>query len=135
MNKLTGIGLGAVVALAVVGCAKNASDIGAAYISPMQYSSYNCSQLREEATRVSSRAIAVIGAQDSKATRDAVATTVGVIVFWPALFFIRGDGATAAEVARLKGTMEAIESASIRKKCGIEFKRAPKPKVVEQDGY
>ena len=30
----------------------------------------------------------------------------------------------AAELARLKGNMEAIESASVQKRCGIEFRRA-----------
>jgi len=29
--------------------------------------------------------------QDSQASKDAVATTVGVIVFWPTLFLIGGD--------------------------------------------
>lgn len=47
------------------------------------------------------------------------------MLFWPALFFIKGEGASAAEVARLKGEMEAIEHASRMKKCGIEFQKAP----------
>jgi hypothetical protein len=54
----------------------------------------------------------------------AVATGVGVVLFRPALFFIKGDSTTAAEVARLKGEMDPIEQASIQKKCGIEFRRA-----------
>lgn len=107
----------------VSGCASGSGDIGAAYVSPNQYASYSCPQLNEEATRISSRAAAAIGAQDQKATNDAVATGVAIVVFWPALFFIKGDGASAAEVSRLKGEMEAIESASVRKRCGIEFKR------------
>ena len=52
-----------------------------------------------------------------------MATTVGVVLFWPALFFIAGDGPKAAELGRLKGEMDAIESAAIQKKCGIQFKR------------
>lgn len=51
-------------------------------------------------------------------------TTVGVIVFFPTLFFVKGDGASAAEVARLKGEMEAIDTANIKKKCGLQFKPA-----------
>ena len=107
-------------------CASKSDNISAAYVSPIQYSSYNCAQLSAEASRVSARAIQVTGAQDSKATGDAVAMTVGMVVFWPALFFLKGDGTTAAEVARLKGEMEAIEQASVQKKCGIQFKR-PEP--------
>ncbi len=37
-------------------------------------------------------AIAASGAQDSKASNDAVATGVGVVLFWPALFFHQGRG-------------------------------------------
>ena len=113
----------AVVAFSLVGCATSPDNISAAYVSPIQYQSYSCPQLREEATRVSSRAIQVSGVQSSKATTDAVAMTVGVVVFWPALFFLKGDGTTAAEVSRLKGEMDAIEQASIRKKCGIQFQK------------
>lgn len=67
------------------------------------------------------------GAQDSKATGDAVATGVGIVLFWPALFFIKGDSTTAAELARLKGEMEAIEQTSIKKNCGITFKKQEAP--------
>ena len=76
---------------------------------------------------MSSRAAQAAGAQDSQATKDPVATTVGVIVFWPSLFFIGGDKQNAAELARLKGEMEATEQVSIRKECGIQFRQAPPP--------
>lgn len=112
------------IGAALAGCATSPENISAAYVSPLQYESYSCPQLREEATRVSMRATQAIGEQDSKATRDAVVTTVGAVVFWPALFFIKGDGATGAEVARLKGEMQAVEQASIRRNCGISFQRA-----------
>jgi hypothetical protein len=39
--------------------------------------------------------------------KDAVATTVGVIVFWPTLFLIGGDKQNAAQLAQLKGQMDA----------------------------
>jgi len=38
---------------------------------------------------------------------------------------MKGDGATAGELARLKGELEAIERISIQKKCGIEFRKEP----------
>lgn len=120
MKKLVAVAC----AVALGACASKSENIAAAYVSPNQYASYTCKMLEEEATRVSARAIAASGAQDSKATNDAVATGVGVVLFWPALFLIKGEGASAAEVARLKGEMEAIESASIQKRCGIQFKRA-----------
>jgi hypothetical protein len=112
-----------VLSLAAVlsSCASKPSDIEAAYVSPALYESLTCDRLREEATAVSARAIAASGAQQKKADNDAVAVGVGVVIFWPALFFAKGDGATAAEVSRLKGEMKAIESASLKKNCGIRF--------------
>ena len=50
------------------------------------------------------------GQQDSQATKDAVATTVGVLIVW---------------LAQQKGEMDAIEHASIQKNCGIQFRPAP----------
>jgi hypothetical protein len=64
------------------------------------------------------------GEQDRKGNNDAIATGVGAVLFWPALFLIKGDAASAQQVAQLTGDMDAIEQANIRKKCGIEFKRA-----------
>lgn len=110
-------------AISVSGCASNSSEISAAYVSPMIYQSHNCQQLALEAQGVSTRAAQVAGVQDSKRTNDAVATTVAVIVFWPAAFAIKGDGQTAAELAQLKGQMNAIEQASIVKKCNIKFEK------------
>jgi len=74
-----------------------------------------------EAERVSSRVAEVTGVQRKQATGDAVAMGVGLVLFWPALFFIRGGAATESEVARLKGEMEAIEKVSIQKNCGFQF--------------
>lgn len=114
-----------VLALAMAGCASRASDIPAAYVSSVGYEGLSCERLREEATVVSSRAAAATGAQNQRAANDAVATGVSLILFWPAAFLVRGDGAQAAEVARLKGEMDAIEQASRRNECGIVFDRGP----------
>lgn len=115
--------------LFLVGCASKASDIAPAYVSPIQYQSYTCQQLAEEAQRVSAAAVAASGAQDSQATKDAVATGVGAVIFWPSLFFIKGDQQNAAYLAQLKGQMEAIQQESIRKNCGFKFQPAPPPKT------
>jgi hypothetical protein len=111
-------------AATLTGCASRSENIAAAYVSPISYQNWSCPQISEEAARLSSRAAQVAGVQDSKATGDAVATGVGVVLFWPALFFIKGDSTTAAELARLKGEMEAIEQVSIQKRCGIQFRRS-----------
>ena len=119
MNKTIAIAVG--LGLALSSCASKPKDIEAAYVSSTLYESLSCDRLREEATAVSARAIAASGAQQKKADNDAVAVGVGLVIFWPALFFAKGDGASAAEVSRLKGEMKAIETASIKNNCGIRF--------------
>ena len=113
--------------MTLAGCASRAENIAPAYVSPIMYQSYSCQQLREEAVRVSQRAAIASGAQDQKATNDAVATGVAVVLFWPAAFFVKGDGASAQEIAQLKGDMQAIEQANIQRKCGIQFKPTQPP--------
>ena len=102
-------------------CADKSAEIAPAYVSPNYFAPMNCTQLRGEAEAVSSRAQAAMAAQDRKASNDAAATAVGAILFWPALFMIKGDGASAAEVARLKGEMQAIQAVNNSRNCGITF--------------
>ena len=109
--------------LVATGCASSSSDITASYVSPHQYQQLNCQQISAEAERVSRRVSELSGAQDSKASGDAVATGIAIVVFWPAAFFIKGDGHTAAELGRLKGEFEALEKASIEKNCGLRFQQ------------
>jgi hypothetical protein len=119
--------------LLIAGCAKDADQVGATYVSPILYDAYSCPQLAEEAQRVSARAAQSSGVQDQKATNDKVAMGVGLVVFWPALLFTKGNDENTAELARLKGQMDAIEQASIKKRCGINFQRAPAPAPVAQN--
>ena len=62
--------------------------------------------------------------QDTKRTNDQIATGVAVVVFWPAAFFVGGDGQAAAELGRLKGEYEALEKISIEKKCNMQFRNS-----------
>jgi hypothetical protein len=101
-----------------------------AYVSPVLYQSLSCEQLSLEAQRVSAAAVAATGKQSRQATTDKVVVGVGVVAFWPALFFLSGDDEKTAELARLKGEMNAIEQTSIAKNCGIQFQRAPVPEVA-----
>jgi hypothetical protein len=89
------------------------------------YQQYTCQQLALDAQAVTSRAGIVSGAQDQKRSKDGLATAAAVVIFWPAAFFVGGNGQTAAELAQLKGQMVAIEQASIQKKCAIQFQGKP----------
>jgi hypothetical protein len=110
-----------VTAVILMGCASKSSEIAPNYISPVGYQNYNCEQLQQEAQMVSQQAAIASGQQDKIRHDDAVKTTVGAVLFWPVLLFNKGDGAAATNLGNLKGQMQAIEQASIRKNCGFNF--------------
>lgn len=119
MIRKTAIALGAISMLAA--CATPPKDIAPTYVSTGLYENLSCNQLRQEAESVSARVAAAYGVQDKARGNDAAMTTVSLILFWPAAFFLKGDGAAAADVARIKGEMQAIEQVNRIKKCGIQF--------------
>lgn len=113
-------------AFSIAGCATDPKNISASYVSPIQYDGYKCPQIQEEAARLSAKAAEASGVQQSKASNDSIAMGVGMVLFWPSLFFLKGDGTTASELAHLKGQMNALEEASIKKKCNIKFNKDEK---------
>ena len=126
--KCLSIFLAGIVLLLVSGCAKESSKIAPAYVSPLKYQEYSCTQLRDELTRIGSRLVEVTGAQDQAASSDTTNMTVSMILFWPALFFLEGDTGREAELGRLKGDLDAIEQVAVQKNCnavlaGIEKNR------------
>lgn len=99
-------------------CASSADKISPAYVSPLQYQHYSCNQIRSEMIRVSRRVNEVAGVQDHQASKDSVALGVGLVLFWPALFFMIGKD-KEEELARLKGEYEALEQSAIQKDCDV----------------
>ena len=98
-------------------CATAGKDISAAYVSPMQYTNYDCEQLRAESMRISSRVNQLTGRLDEAASNDKAIAGVGIILFWPALFALGGTKQQEAELSRLKGEYDAIEATATTKKC------------------
>ncbi len=126
MNKKVIVVVSSMVLTSFLGaCSSSPDKISAQYVSPLMYQSHDCDQIGMELRRVNRRLIEVTGAQEKEANNDAVAMGVGLVLFWPALFFLAGDDHTA-ELGRLKGEYEALESAAIQKKCDIaqELKEA-----------
>jgi len=119
------LAMGAVLLLA--GCASGSSEIRAAYVSPMTYESYTCPQLVQENLRLQNQLGSVAGSVDKKAHGDAVKMGVGLVLFWPTLFFLKGDGAEAQEYAQLKGKYQALEEAYTLKNCASAAATAPSP--------
>ncbi len=116
MNKIVAI---AVSASMLAACATAPDRIQGSYVSPMQYSGYDCDQIRAELMRVSGRVREVAGAQKRQANNDAWAMGVGLVLFWPALFFLAGGSDRKEELSRLKGDYDALEQAAIQKKCPV----------------
>ncbi|SMC09205.1 hypothetical protein [Nitratiruptor tergarcus] len=116
MRKIVSLSL--MLGVLFTGCAKKAEDINAAYVSPLQYRHYSCEQLQDEMARVSAKVSEIAGVQDKAHKRDVLATTVGLVVFWPALFFL-ASGDKAEELSRLKGEYEALQQSAIKKDCSF----------------
>ena len=117
MRSIIFLFLGAFIA----GCATQPSDLPTTYVSPNQYQHYSCEQITMEMNRASRKANELQARLKKDADNDAAQMALGVIIFWPALFFLEGgDGPEAAEYSRLKGEFEALEEISVQKKCGVE---------------
>ncbi|MDD3020125.1 MAG: hypothetical protein PHX61_03990 [Alphaproteobacteria bacterium] len=99
-------------------CASKSENIKASYVSPLQYSDYSCKQIKAEISRVGRKMNEVAGVQDDIAGDDAVAMGVGLVLLWPALFFIEGND-QHVELARLKGEFDALEQVAIQKNCTV----------------
>jgi hypothetical protein len=66
-----------------------------------------------ELLRVNRKVLEITGAQRKLADKDSVAMVIGLIIFWPALFFPIGDN-KKEELARLKREYEALEQAAVQ---------------------
>ena len=104
-------------AASLAACASSPEDISAAYVSPAAYQAMNCNQLNAEASRINSRLAQATGQQQKAASNDAAMTAVSLILFWPAAFFIGGDKSSAAELGRIKGEAQAVQSAASQRGC------------------
>lgn len=104
-------------------CASQPSSLGAADVSPVLYNKYDCEQIGMESARVSNRVNALYTDLKKKADNDAWQMGVGMILLWPTLFFLEGgDGPEATEYRQLKGEYNALEQASVAKKCPLQFR-------------
>ena len=106
-----------VAASTIAACSKGSKEIVPTYVSPAQYSNYDCDQIRQEMVRINGIVNQMAGKLDENKETDNAVTAAGVILFWPALFFLGGTSEEEAEFARLRGEYNALEQTSIQKKC------------------
>src|SRR3989304_9600161 len=129
------------VSTLLTACATHPDKMQAAYFSPVEYQNYSCEQISMEMRYVSQRATELYGTLDKEAGNDTAQMTIGLILFWPALFFLEGgDDVRAAEYSRLKGQRDALERAAIQKQCDpasipkFEEPKRPEPAEDKNDG-
>ena len=120
------------------GCATSPDEMSSAYVSPLIYKNYDCDQLIMESDRISRRVQSMHAKLDQRADDDAAKMTIGLILFWPTLFFLDGDSDGVIEYKRLKGESEAVHQAAVAGKCDLRLLAPMKPienkkeKLIEQ---
>ncbi len=120
MNRLSTI-FAAAIALGLTGCA---SEVKPAYVSPVQYQSFNCEQLHAEYARIDRYIEGGVSAPSSPSVGVGIGGGVssrGGWGFGPSVSFGFGQERRArqAELARVLGEQEAIAVAAGHKGCPI----------------
>jgi hypothetical protein len=119
-----------IIGASLSACASQPENIGATNVSQLQYENYTCDMLAQEAANVERQASSLYLVLNDKADRDAAQLGIGLVAFWPVLFFLEGgDGSEAQEFARLKGELDAIEKSAVQQDCRIII---PKIKIPEK---
>ena len=104
----------------VLSCASDPSDLQTTYVNPSQYASYDCGQIENALATKNTRLASLYTSLQNEADADKWQAGVGLLLFWPTLFWLEGnDGPEATEYRRLKGEVEALGEAANRKKCGF----------------
>lgn len=123
----------AVSATIATACASSPNKIPAQYVSPVQYSTYDCDQITLEQAALERRTGELYQSLKKQSDGDKWQMGVGLVLFWPALLALEGgDGPEATEYARLRGEYEALRVNSVQKKCGLAFREELKEVVEEK---
>lgn len=101
----------ALVAGLVAGCANRPESIRASFVSHEKFTSLDCTQLATRMSDTRAELDKYSKMQDSKATGDAWG------VFLLGVPFSKLSGDHEGDVARLKGEVEAIDTAQIKAGC------------------
>lgn len=99
------------ISVTVVGCATRPESISASYVSHEKYMGQTCPELTDSMADARTQLTKYSDMQNSKANVDA-ATVFLVLI--PAS---KLSGDSAADVAKYKGEVEAIETAQIKSNC------------------
>ena len=113
-----------IVALAAFGlltaCAASPDSIPPSYVSTMAYRNWSCDQLAEEEGRLQAAYVTAAGEQSDARTTD----TYGVLLLGLPVGSMTGEN-VAAQVASLKGQLDAVHQSETLKNCGSEGSLGP----------
>ena len=104
-------------ALLLSACVTRSVDVRPAPANPADFLAWDCIRIDDEQDRVQLRAADLAYAVDERAGNNIMALGLGVAVFWPAILAMRPAGLEAADLARLKGRFEALQTASRMQGC------------------
>ncbi|WP_068085843.1 hypothetical protein [Polycladidibacter stylochi] len=119
MKKLISTFAALSMAISVAGCATNPDNITAAHVSSNSYSKMSCSSIKEEFAQVNSKLLAITKEQKDARKLDTVSLTVGLVIFWPALFLLAVTDDEKEQIAQLKGQHDAVKAAALKRSCKL----------------
>ena len=104
--------LTALIVLSLAACATNPDKIAAQHVSANDFDNLTCDQIQAEYARATSDLATLNKSMKSMHRTNVAAVTVGMILFWPALFFVKSKNQTNDQaLAELKGRHAALELA------------------------
>ena len=104
----------------VVGCAPAPQNIKPVAQNTSLYEDLSCKSIVAQRNDVVGRVNKLSGDQAALANKDAVATGVALVLFWPAVFLIGSPQETANQLASEKGVYDALTTVGRAKGCFTE---------------
>ena len=101
----------------ISGCASSSSGIKAANISSSEYSDWDCKKIKNELRFLTDEISELSGQQDEQKRKDTMYGWASFLLIWPALFFIKGDGQVAKDLATAKGKQKTLKRLAVEKEC------------------
>lgn len=112
ITTLTAIGL-----VALSACAPAPDQIAPTPTSATIYGNLSCSQISAEQASVISQLNPLVQAQQTAADNDSAAMGIGLILFWPAALLAAGGPDYQAQIAGLRGQINALNTAALQRGC------------------
>ena len=106
-----------IAAALLAGCATSPDRIESSYVSPQRYASLDCQELAAERVAVQQRHDELRKRLERQRKNDNTKMGAGLLIFWPTLFFISGDGPEASEYADIQGQLDALDISMANKSC------------------